>query len=254
MVDVVPAALGNLITNQDLSSPYWTLGGYFDSGANHINEIALTGGTFNFGLTTPLPRAAGTGVFTHSVDLVKVGTEDRWLAIGMFATGLGSGSIAFFNVKTGVVNAPQAYGGFGVPTATMTALPGGGYHCSITADCSGGPSGGITVLDQDTNPEGTFNYDGVVTDGYIVSNLVLLDVTPAAGFAATPVVIMAVNEATTLPGPTTPYVLVAGPVLDGPATPIAQVLPGRPMLPGKPTPMQVVTGRPVLPGKATPIA
>ena len=44
----------------------------------------------------------------------------------------------------------------------------------------------------------------------------------------------------------------SGPVLDGPATPIA-VVSGRPVLPSDATPMQIVTGRGVLPGPATPV-
>lgn len=165
---------GNLITQQDLSNPYWTLSGFTVAPVNNISEIATTSG-HTFGLTTGLPRPVGTGTFMHTVDLVKIGPDERWMGVGIFSIGLGSGAIAFFDILTGVVNAQQAYGGFAVPTATIAPIPGG-FRCSVTSDCRGSAFAGITILDQDTTPEGTFTYAGNVSDGYTVSNLNLFQI------------------------------------------------------------------------------
>lgn len=253
---VQPLANANLIAQQDLSSAYWTKTGYLvTTPPGTINEIAGGNPAHSYGMAATLPRPVGSGVFEHTVDLKKIGTDQRWLAVGLFSRGLASGAVAFFDVLNGTVSAAQSYGGFSVPETILLAQPGGVWRCGIVTDCSGSTADGIIVLDQDTNPEGTYSYMGVVTDGYVVSNLTLYDLTPPVGEFATPVVIMPTNNATTLAGPTMPYVRVTGgPVFAGPATPVAQVLPGRPMLPGKVTPIQIVTGRPVLPGKATPIA
>lgn len=254
MVDAAPLASGNLIVTSDLTAPYWTLQGYsVTAPPGTIREIGGAAAAHSYGMTSPIARAAGVNVYTRTVDLVPAGSDVRWMAVGGFAAGLGAGAFQYFDVINGVMTGASGYGGFTFVDSSMVALPGGGFHCQMTFQ-TGGALAGLVALDQAASSPGNFSFVGNPLDGFTVSNIGLFDVSPIAGFAATPVVIGAMNEATTLKGPTTPYVMVTGPVLPGPATRIAQVSPGRPMLPGRATPMQVVTGRPVLPGKATPIA
>lgn len=164
----------NLITQQDLGNLYWTLNGYTNS-VNMLSETATLGG-HSFNQLTAIPRPVGTGVFRHTVDLVKLGADQRWLDVGLFAPGFGSGAFAFFDVLNGTVSAPGGYGGFTSPTTAMTPLPGGGYRCSITTDCTASAFADIIIFDQDTNPLGTGTYTGAVTDGYAVSNIALYKV------------------------------------------------------------------------------
>lgn len=166
-----PSGPPNLITQQSLADPYWTLSGMVDNGANHINEVASVG-AHTFGTTTPLARPAGTGAYFHSVDLIKLGSDQRFLFIGLFATGLGSGLGAYFDVLNGTASVPSSYGGFSNPTPAIAPIAGG-FRCSITTGILGGSLPGLVVLEQDSTPLGTFSYQGVAPDGYIVSNIVL---------------------------------------------------------------------------------
>lgn len=163
----------NLITQQDLSNGYWTLTGYTLPVANTLNETTGVGG-HSFGQTTALPRVAGTGIYTHSVDLVKVGADERWFNVGLYAQGLGSGGSTYFDLIAGTSSSGGAYGGFTLNGASMLPIPGG-YRCSITLGC-GGANSGLLILDQDTTPLGTFSYAGSVSDGYVVSNISLTQV------------------------------------------------------------------------------
>lgn len=162
----------NLITNQDLSNPYWTLSGFTYSTGNNIRETAASS-AHTFGMTTGLTRPVGTGIYTHSVDLIKAGPDQRFLDLGIFSIGLGSGGSRYFDVLSGTSSASSSYGGFSVTGFAMTAITGG-WRCSITVDCTGSANAGVIILDQDTTPLGTFTYLGVVADGYTVSNLTLV--------------------------------------------------------------------------------
>jgi len=164
---------GNLITQQDLSNPYWTLTNYTVAPTNNILETAANAG-HSFGMAVGLPRVAGTGVYMHTVDLIKNGSDQRFFSVGIYAIGLGSGGSRFFDVLNGTNSSNSAYGGFTVNGSSMTPIPGG-WRCSVTVGC-GGALSGVLVLDQDTTPLGTFNYPGVVTDGYIVSNINLFQI------------------------------------------------------------------------------
>lgn len=164
----------NIIPQQDLSNPYWTLTNYTFASGNNIRETVANAG-HSFGQTVPLARTIGTGIYTHSVDLVKLGTDQRFFNLGLFASGFGSGGGRYFDVLNGTNSIDSSYGGFTLSAFSMTPISGG-WRCSITVNCTGSAFGGLTILDQDTTPEGTFNYPGVVTDGYTVSNISLTQI------------------------------------------------------------------------------
>jgi hypothetical protein len=242
--------LVNLITSQDLTSAYWTKTGYTATAANGVRETTSAAG-HTFGMATALPRPAGVGLYQHTVDLITAGPDHRWVLVGLYAQGLGSGGGAYFDCVNGVKGVNSSYGGFTVPASSIAAAPGGGWRCSVTIQC-GGALTNLVALEQTSNPnQGDFNYTGVVTDGFTVSNLGLYDMsTPVAKGAATPVVI--VSSGPVYAGPATPYSIVSsGPVLPGKPIPV-MVVTGRPVLPGPATPMMVVAGPP-LPGPATPV-
>jgi len=165
---------GNLITQQDLSNAYWTLSGYTVASPNSIRETAAST-PHTFGMAVGLTRTIGTGIYTHTVDLIKVGADQRFLAVGIYAIGLGSGGARYFDILNGTITSSLAYGGFVITGSSIVAISGG-YRCSVTVDCTGSGLAGVIVLEQETSPLGTFTFLGDVTDGYTVSNMTLVQI------------------------------------------------------------------------------
>lgn len=165
----------NLITNQDLSNPYWTLSGFTFNGPNGVLEVAASS-AHTVGMATGLTRTIGTGVYTCTADLAKTGADQRFFLVGVYSIGLGSGGARYFDVLNGINSATNNYGGFLVTASSITNLGGGVFRCSVTVDCTGSAFAGVLMLNQDSTPLGTFTYLGVVSDGYAVSNLTLVRV------------------------------------------------------------------------------